>query len=576
MTKEIFGKKQNINYQNRANKRKLEKGLKQNLNVVSSLSGELNRSAKTWEENNGRFISEIVFQHPTDINSFLSSRRKIPDIMRLVTTHNGDQSHRIDVTGYAENDIFEVNLSGMSLSKLEKMQYPLTAEEIKQASKLFSDGKTRFTKRPPTEKTVTTALTIFLLQNKLTNGVQVPQNLKPIYERGTQVLDYYTDAILDMGTSDEQNTMLHVELLDKAPLVSALGVYIPARYGISPSSVNKALIQKGDGMTRPDRYAFNKYVQMMKHEVDKSYSSGALPEDLQKHIFYDDARDKVAQSILETHYQKLTNEEQVSIYDEVEMLQDEHSLYFRKFSDYIKKSPDKRIKIDADNPVIKDFVVTSYDKKNLMVIMNLKGGDTSVTLEIDHNGNFFGFPPKIASNNEMIMYSCMKDVFSPLIEVGKKMFPDIEESRKKFQPQVRIPDEVPIPMGEYVPVVKEPKKKTFVQNLVRKKTEVADFAQIGEESERKFVVLHSRKQVEDMMGKYPREKDVDRIMRKIKDIEWGRAPFYKTIDYSGGSFQVGRVGSFRMVFNHMGKGFYSLEAVGDREYAYEDFADHKV
>ena len=565
------------NFSNRKDRRgKPSREFNAMVESVNSFSVQTNISTKEWNETiSTRSLTERAYTHPGVAGRLLSSKRRIPAVSQTITKINSIRPNSFFFPKMIEQSSFEERMAGITLFDIEKMPLPLNMEDIKRVTSIFGDLSRRKT---ASQNLAIQALTAFALESQIEN--KVPEPLKNLSAKLTDFLDYYTNLTLDMSASTEDTANFVYWLVTKGNpnLPRLLFSYVPASLGISPSSTIKALQQRAEGMHIGADITFRRLLSRSESEIGQAWRRNALPEDLEKHLHYRPDDDKKAEGILEDFYKVKTDEELDHAYSEYDNTSERFAKYFKKILTDVNTADDKRLKFSLpEGNIVSDVTVASQDKRILMFILNFADGRTHLTLEFDQKGSFFGFPYKLAQNNEMVTYAFLKDMMPSFFDMTQKLHPEIE--RKQSTLILPVPKRIEQPFvakaaEPYIPRPKEPKPVRArmlspIAILMREKP-----MPLGQATQREHIVITSRKKIEEALGRHPRPKDVDRIMQEIKDFEFGRVQAVPIKSSDGSAVRL-RVGNLRVILNKLDGQGYSLNSIGDREYAYGKFDRYK-
>lgn len=514
--------------------------------------------------------AKIIFRGEPFIQDFLASRREFVAANTSAFYRNfnfTDDARR----NYQEQDIFAFEVAGTSLSDIEKMPLPLSLDDIRRVNKMFFQG--RFTKKRSEKQLAVIYGAIYLSSQKLARddlNIDIPKGLRPLYDRLCDYLDYYTDLMTNFSLDAKDDLDFYKALKDGYPyLLIALGNYIPAKFGITPASAIKIYHQHFNKSFIS--FALKKFLNHLE-EQSKHAIGKILPEDLVLFAQFDPQKDQRAAKLLFDFYQAQNkdNSTQMDVYNKSNEYLNRLSMYQKVIRSDIASSGNKRIELPLpEDNIAHKLTVTSQNRKTLIFITHFKDGSTHLTLEIDRDGVIFGIPPQLIRDNPRIADFMLIETLAPVLEKAKKDHPGLEsppaiEPPRTHEGQTAETETVAIKPA-YVPAPKE--KKTG-----KPQTAKAALPERQQPPQQKFVVLHTKSSVKELAGKNPQEKDLERIMRTIRNYEYGYVQS-KTIDWSGGHVQALRVGKYRIILRHLKGRFYAAEAVGRRANVYDNYAD---
>jgi len=519
-------------------------------------------------------FAEVVYSRPAYINNFLLARKRGSEI-KSTRDPSGKARYGWHTEGGPDDtDIFNEKVSGLTLSEIEKMPIPLASHDIKRVTKIFSNRQDKYD--------ILRRLLVFASQNALSEGQVVPVQLKPLYNVTTDLLNYYRDQLFNMHATVDQDSGLAFWLgMRGLPyLPQALGSYIPASIGITPSSTLKALEQKCEAMgSSLLAQQFKKKVvhRIMAKETADSYRRNVLPQDLEQYVHYSPEKDERAKAILEASQPDFSDDDSLQFQQESRRIRSSLAPYFGTLLNDVNKSLGKRLVFQPQNEVIHNVTVTSQDRRVLILVLHFSDGQTHLTVEMDRRGGIYGFPPDLAINNLALLYKTFNDIAQPILDYTVKAHPEVGRKQQKYTPPVREDNTVsPVltrqtRLENYVPI---PRPRTGIRQIAQNiLANVGDKPLPSREAEtRQHIVIYSRKKIEEAMGRHPNPKDVDLVMREIKDFEFGRSSA-KLLKWSGGERHELRAGRWRVILNHRDRNFYRLETVGDRKEVLKDYAD---
>ncbi|QQG43131.1 MAG: hypothetical protein HYW45_02935 [Candidatus Daviesbacteria bacterium] len=589
----------------------------------SALVGQYNRFEHSIAETVGRWnqvvgghdnnLTKALYQGEPFIGRWLEVRRKLPFFLEQAQLKNLDPANRFVSTAtlnrFDEQDYYSRELgvpsflgvplsTGTSLFDIEQMpllkstsdgreRFQLQAVDIQRINGMFHEGQSR---RPGRDTSVVLLSMIYLASQEFARPDEktpLPQSLHPLRDRLVAYFDYYQDLMTSFGFSlKDEYSFLGALQYTKPWLPHALGMFMPARLGITPASAVKLFQTRSELSSSPLFWRTSGILKTLELSAADAHREKNLPTNLQRYQDYDRDTDNEALRQLWQFYggADLSEQELARVYtDSTNLLDKLIDLYFKDVYSDIMRSPQRQLKLAMpQDHLIKEVTLTCQNKQVLIFILHFADGKTHLTLELSQGDKFYGMPAKAVKDNPHFISFIFADILPPVLEAAKKRHPDREPIRlsdyRRTEPlmvQTVVFDQLPTPSVE-LPVPKRVRSRPR-----RLLTPLAQYlsgpkpVDHQDSPEFKYSVIHSKALVEEKMGRGARPNDVERVMEHIRRFELGFTPI-KMIDWSEGKRVVGRVGDLRIVYNHLGNGVYALEAIGDREYIYKHYGDYKV
>lgn len=238
----------------------------------------------------------------------------------------------------------------------------------------------------------------------------------PLAQRLIGYMDYYTALVLDRN-SDILDFARTARYLGR-PFMQALGAYLPAGTGLTPSSLIKLLEEREHA--NGDAAIWGWLNRYFRPEINEAYTVSGLPKHLFSYQLYDQDQDARATLRLGEHYR-----------DSVKT-SDIRSQLVRLYSYRRKLYPEmlSGVNIDFDkHHVISRIVLACQNKQNMMFVLLLNDGQTHLTLETNDKGEVFGIPYQLKNMNPNIEGAIATDVLTPVLDRARKMFPEIETAK---------------------------------------------------------------------------------------------------------------------------------------------------
>lgn len=529
-------------------------------------------------------LAKIVYQGEPFIYTYLETRHGIPQLIKRIQkiqqNISGNQS------AYAENlanlknqDVFSHKIKGVSLNDIEQMPLPLERDNIKRINRVFhtvfSPGKN--------QSFVMRYALLCLATQKIARPekqIAIPASLERLYNRIIHYLDYYVDFFTTSSpTQEEQERFLIALGWAGRWLIYTLGCYLPARLGLTPSSVIKLYQQQTTNVSSILRHVI---IHEMEKQTKFSFRKDSLPADIVDYQHYNSQNDKIAAQLLVDFYEKqdLKDVEIASASTDSEQLLERLEGYRKAIRAEIMNSHNNRLTLNfSPNNVINEVIITNQrqNKQTLIFILKFKDKQAHLTLEIDDKNRLYGLPGELIKENPHIGDSILRDILVPFLEKMRLKHPDIETkpiSPSELFSKPLILSQSPVSVKEVEEVDIEPVKNprrvsripTSIGRVFTQAQEPEPPSPISEKP-RQFRVIHSRKRVAEMLRGTPRSQDIAQIMEAIRKFEFGQK-LSKQISWSRGTRVVLRVGDWRIILNPIGKNFYTLETVGQRKDVY--------
>lgn len=587
---------------NRAMRRRKSPGEISMINTeTTQLSIDLKKTHDDWirnsqygEENwqQGGF-AKVVYRGAPFIYPYLETRWKIPQlinaIQKIQQNNPGIQPTYAETLADLKNqDIFSHKVNGASLSDIAKMPLPLERSDIKKINRMlytfFSPGRGK--------SLIVRYALLFLATQKIAHPekqMTMSPSLEHLYSRMTHYLDYYVNFFTTSSpTREEQEWFLITLGWVGRWLIYSLGCYLPARLGLTPSSVIKLYQQQ---TTDVSSFLHSSIRKEMEKQIRFSFSKDTLPGDLVDYQYYNSQNDKTATQLLLKFYgsQDLKDSEMASASTDSEQLLKRLGTYRKTTYAEIRNSSNNRLILNLpENSAIDKVVITNQrqNKQVLIFILKFKDGQTHLTLEIDSRNKLYGLPEELIRENPHIGDFLLKDILTPFLEEMRQKHPNIETKPtsqfKLLSGFVISPQSTLIPSKEKgteeidVEPVKIPKRKLTIPTPIRQifiQTQEPEPRSPIEEKTRQFKVFHTRKRVTQMLGGKPRPQDIEQIMETIRRFEFGQK-LLKQISWSEGKRVVLKVRKWRIILNPLGRNSYSLEDIGWRKDIYRAYSDN--
>ncbi len=551
---------------------------------LGELKDQLVSSGQAWgrvsREQNGHFAKMIYQGDSPFIYDYLAVRKSLPIMIdRAYRFYLKKGFIRPEFLHFMENeDLFsaKVGKDKVSLSDIEKMPLPLSLADIKKINRMFAT--TRFNKGTNQQQLVRESM-IFLATQAVARPderIELPNSLRPLVMRLEDYFDYYTDLMKDSNLEAWDETNFSLAMMYASYLPWALGSYIPARLGITPSSAIKFYRRRAETSSLPT-FSWKIIFKRIEPQTREAFRKNSLPEDFQKYIHFDEEMDSRVTALLFNHYgsQSLNDQETTQLYEDNEKLFELLTVSWNAISRNIGRSPSKNLRFSLDNmDLIEEVVVTRQYQQTLMFIVKFADGKTHLTLEIDQEGNYYGFPAKLMIDNPQIADQTIGNVLTLILDKFK-----VKEAAELGEPisimrYTASPEVTDVSEGRLDDValkrIKRSRPMTPIARILAK--EPSELPGRSEKQRRQFRVIYSRSKVLEALGRKARPKDVERVMGEIRRFEFGQASI-SHLDWSGGRKESLRVGDLRVILEPIGRNMFVLEKVGHRKEVYKGYGD---
>lgn len=584
------------------------KNLDTNLHQVE---GEL---TKQFENSNGSWIDFIYNgQNPKVFYEYYSLNRQIPRVtgrgvkvnLKNANYHPGLEEHLFNMHYF-----FNYPIKGVTLADIDKMQTPLSMDDLNTINRYFSGPFLPF-QDDKRAKNIRSSIVTFatLAHARSDEKLVVPHGVRPLFQNLTSYFDYVTGLTTRKDLTGSELEKFYFNLiLSQKWMVAALGVYIPARLGVTPATTVKFFEDRLAHLMVP--MFWKQFAEKLSITFNLSHKKDSLPPDLEQYKFYNFSNEKRAADHLSNFIQEqnLSPKEQVQASEEADNLKGRYRLYKKALRTEIFTSPDQRVTLDLKNKAFaKQLIITSQNKDTIMMILKFNDKkNTHLLLEETKNSfvseeTFYGFPPKILNENPHASDLILPQVIGPIINHLQSKYPDIEktnsETEKKEQNIIDFE-------AAAAKKNREERKKQYIlernqreaeKNEQTKKlkanSQLDDQSTLPEkpeiEEKPKFHVVYSKQEVERLLNEdYPdvvgfqyinpldqirrylpkglQPKIARQIMEEVNDFEYGRALGTKALTDIDNVIEL-KSGDYRIILEHLDARYYSLEHVIHRK-----------
>lgn len=510
----------------------------------------------------------IIYNREPILLGFLSVRQKLAAMMDYIQTANLKTQVVSPeyLSVFERENIFDHKVGGVSLTDIERMGSRLVPEDISRIDRMTMDGKKLTLSKK--DRYVRFVLVYLASLKHAQPDLDIPDNLKGLQSHATQYMDYYAEQMTDFDERIDDDLQLIWDLMGgRSFLADALAVYLPARIGITPSSAVKLaetkFVAMEPSMIIPSKFWGKGNLNKIVASGKDAYKIGSLPNDLEVYQEYNPETDAKATTLLSQYLEAHPADEE--LYKRSLAILDKFQGQYRaKLRKDIVTSKERRVAIEEElEGLASSMTVTRHYRDTLVFILHFDS-KTHLTLELDRKGRLYGIPTDLYRDDPHIYEALTSRLLQPVIK-----WLDVRH------PVPEAPIRVTTPILKSVSLraketngdagIQEPSLKRKARRAARPEVvETAPSVSTPTVSQRKYTVIHSRSMVRRMLPKNAPEKVVDRIMKVIKDYEFGRDHSAKTLEDADGLIQL-RTGNFRVEISHNSGQVYRLVDAGDKK-----------
>lgn len=559
---------------------------------------DITRHANEMFSQNDHNLSKIIWQGEPYIYKQLELVKRLGPLrdegQLLIGTNPGFKLHPGVLSQLADKDFYNFKVGPypfsekVSFSDIESMQLDdggLADKNIQRIDKLFQRGLLKNYgldwRDEDRLNELRSAFVIFATQKIARPDVPIllPDSLQDLYQRATEYFDYYTDILLDEQPSMKTVLKLNHRVVACSPyLPYALGSYIPARLGITPSSAVKMI-----GMYNlAEAFGKSKLAEKVHHRTwihsyilgaENAYRKNNLPKDLEKYQYYDKDMDvRVRERYLQDFKSENCLDEISSL--NLDDLQGEYGKYHKMIHHDIRYSPTKRLEMQLKGKgSTRSVIVTSQNPDVTMFIIKEMDGKDHLTLELgydlDDDYRLYGFSYSVSDDVDRVNEYVAKHILHSLITVTKQQHPEITRD-------LRIPVHI-----EYADRRSEKRQLPgFPREKLRSKDEtkikiirrVDSSAQPAkkEEAGKHLNLIYDKQMIWEAIRGKGDKKQYEDIMDEVKRLERGEAKLkvLKVIKDSKAYRQ--KVNRYRLLWVLTDPDTYELRHCAHRNYFYRD------
>lgn len=470
---------------------------------------------------------EVVTKYYNSLYTFSLARRH-PQVRKL----SADQPKLL--ASIDADDTYTYPVRGISLEDINNLPHPLSLENMGRINRFLR--LTRFPYLPlmplgeEAQRAMVIAMILPALDVARPKEAVIPDGLKTLHDNMQAYLDYYLGFMnLTQLTDYQKFQFSHALAYVGINLSQALGLYLPARLGITPSSATKLFLEKTVfGGSKLVRYALRK---QMEPNIQHAFRKGNLPAEVQQYQHYNPQADQAATEILGQYYQSEV-QSQLAIdppSDTVESLATRLRRYQKVLRSEVLNSPEQSLVLRADRGPINKIILANQYRSSMMLVVLL--GDNGHYLTMDINPDrLYGIPAELFKQIPHVDDFLGRDVLSSVVEFARQQHPNIEP-----RPVIRLPGQhaytSPSKREDLSPGIQQtaPKeKKTPVTK--RRLSLIASLLQEPrlpepvqpEEQKPLYRVPHTRMEVAKLMKRDIDSEDVQQVMETLHKFEWGQ------------------------------------------------------
>lgn len=558
--------------------------------MSSKLDQAINQVRETgirWNDaiTEGPTLSGVIYRGDPGIYDYLLVRQSLgPTLLQAQRLGPRFREVNREVLGWlGSRDLFSVKLGGTSLTDIERMS--IAAQEGDSAGLSLSDRRrvNRMLHHPligrlnTNQYLVRDSMVYLATQAALDrwhkDRAVVPTPLQPLSERLGYYFDYPTSVMTNFSASYDDDLWLFFTLHYRANrLTQALGCYIPARFGITPSSAVKLYQEKAFKSAMPTRF-WQRDLKILERESTQAYRKGDLPADLNRYLLYHPTADQRSAEALEGYFResgRLNAKAAVEV--EAADLMARLKLHQPKLRSDISNSQERCLRIPlSECQLIKEVMVTHQNRLSLIMVARFADGQTHLTLEATKDSRLFGIPPRLVSQYPHIDDLLVQETVKPILNWSRRQHPEVEPL-----PVVRIdrlarellsPDL--IKNIDQIKVVEEtgkdkPLKRRRLRLLHPLLPEPEPPKEVASPSSSYFRVDYSESEIVRLLGDKKGQADlVKQIMNTLRRFEYGQIRT-EAVKVAADLRKI-REGKYRIFLKHHGQGHYSVYWIGKRD-----------
>lgn len=533
---------------------------------VASALGE-----QAFKSQDNRFTDTIYRGNPVLVGYAETLRplsQSIKDLENYDPESQGLESAR-------RHNIYTTTIEGVSLAHIEQMDLPLSLEDIAKINRMFRGRWRLIGAELYREKLAKEAILYIGTQPLVRSEVRVNSQLKPLHDRIRSYFDYYLPFLVQPALDEESEYQLFSTICwNGAFFQVALATYLPARLGLTPSSVVKMIDQHQYSST----YSGNQFIWRLmltprtafRKSLDQAYREDTLPAEISEYQHFDKDNEQRVTGFLATTYGRKPTELR-SISEEV---LDRLAKYRRLLRSDILSSKEKLIRLKLeDHPYLREVVMTGHNdkagasyKNALLIVAKFRDIQAHLLLEVTDDQKLYGVPAELLAENPHFDAILADQIIGPILEFAKARFPQVEREERgvviPFRP-VRNLEITDVGNGEIdqEQPVKTPKRKWLSVPMLQPQPQLP--ARV-ETPTHQFRVIYTREMIQCLLGRKVRDqREIDQTMADIKRFEDG-AKRAKALEAADGIIEV-RSGYRRILLQPLQNGTFEIVSIIARD-----------
>lgn len=409
---------------------------------------------------------------------------------------------------------------------------------------------------------------VYAAIDPLTHPERVPAaELAPLRSRLHAYLDYYAAYLLAENAESEQDRrFLNTLRWGGAFWGTSLGLYLAAKYQLAPSSVMKLFKEHIDN-TGFGWVARGLVKNVGKNVQDAYYQQGkyALPKDIHPYLHYHPDHDRqVAKRIT----QRYSDKNRDGNFEDSPFSHQEAREYIDKLMRYrglLRADSsqggvsDVQYILGDNSPFDYAIALSRFDSSSVSkcVTLVLKSINQPYHLTLELFGNqrlLYGIPPEVLKKIPHIEEQLVRDIVKPIVDALVRKNPELQPKQTSIpalverctrptpQKDNEDQEEIEVNMPQ-----KPPKRKQLATalHLVTTKPQPEE-PELANTNPALHTVIYTEASVRKMMGKRPKEADVQLVLETLKKVEMGAVRKRKVVSRED-SLRV-RAGDWRIIF----------------------------
>lgn len=480
-----------------------------------------------------------------------------------------------------KGDVYATVIRGVSLPDIEQFPLPLDLSSIRKISQYIRHGflsrlsETQLGMQRGVLMLPTQTFARGDFENESDNR-RMPKTLDALTQRMIQFMDFFTPFLMDPNVnSHERDQVMNTFPWVGRFLVGALGDYVPARFGITPSSAMKSFeVMVNDYPS----FLRKKYFETLRIDSAGAFRADILPEELHAYTQYDPAMDRKAAERLEMLVYRTQRDFPPVDLDEViaDFKRSEKNVH----RDIVADRRQKSVEVALGNLNL-DVIITTQYRRSVTFILKFRDEPVHITVEIGEDAQIYGLPQEMVSRFPIIGEHLTRDLLHAVTVESKKRYPD-PATRVRDVPAVTNPPEqvistlpesmlLPVGVEDDAPPIKRKRKRETLQSYVTPlRSTQPELPEAQPKRVRIYRIAYSKTKIRELAGKKISDEMVDRLAAALRQVEYGEKRV-KALENDGHftskDLEV-RVGDFRMVVENIGRGRLNLTEVFDRRDAF--------